>query len=451
MARMPMTTALALALGALGALGAPAPGQAQEAEMPFYISGRAAGLFVPEVDLDLTTTTGTKYSGELELNTGFLVGLDFGYRFGDFRVEYGFDYQRNEVDSYSLSSGQTTSGVSGSLSQFGTWLSGYYDLPLGESRVHPYVGAGIGYTRAMIDLDATHGGTAYSSDASSNGVGVQGAVGVAVDVTDTISLFGDYRYRHVWGDEFDDNNLTGDAELGGHQFGLGMRYSFGSGSSTQERSLAQAREENERPMHRSRRATRDHYAYGQSNAASATRQNTAMTNTRQAYNGYGDSRFRRYEGGVSSSAGRGEVSTNAGRGEVPTNADWGQVPTNAGWGTMNSQRRFPLEVYSDDPFPAQNRRPTPSPTRGTTYASRGSYGVQLAAYRKPGSADKGWSEMQRKYGDLLRGFQPEVRKVRVPGKGTFHRLYAGRLSQTEANNLCRQIKNRGQWCQVSQI
>lgn len=77
------------------------------------------------------------------------------------------------------------------------------------------------------------------------------------------------------------------------------------------------------------------------------------------------------------------------------------------------------------------------------------YGVRLASYSSSDLARKGWGQFQGSYPGLLGGVGPHVEAVALPGKGTYHRLYAGPFSSAEAaRRLCGQIGEMGTTCDV---
>ena len=80
----------------------------------------------------------------------------------------------------------------------------------------------------------------------------------------------------------------------------------------------------------------------------------------------------------------------------------------------------------------------------------GSFRLQLASYRQPANAEKGWGILSAKHRDLLASFNYAVTEVNLGAdKGVYYRLQVGpaRLL-TEAKALCAQIKARGDNCVV---
>ena len=77
--------------------------------------------------------------------------------------------------------------------------------------------------------------------------------------------------------------------------------------------------------------------------------------------------------------------------------------------------------------------------------------VHLASYRSRKSADTGWAQLRRAHKQLLGGLSMEVKQINLgPGKGTFYRLMAGPVANKgAAENLCRRLKARRQYCEPS--
>lgn len=79
-------------------------------------------------------------------------------------------------------------------------------------------------------------------------------------------------------------------------------------------------------------------------------------------------------------------------------------------------------------------------------------GVHLASYRREADAQKGWAELQRKFGQLST-LSPHIERVNLGGsKGVFFRLKAGPLpSNGAAQDLCRQLKAKRQYCEPTTV
>jgi hypothetical protein len=90
-------------------------------------------------------------------------------------------------------------------------------------------------------------------------------------------------------------------------------------------------------------------------------------------------------------------------------------------------------------------------TAGASRMLSGGFGVQVGSYRSRGEAGAAWNQKQQEHGGLLRGLQPRVQEVQVPGKGRWYRLYAAGLDRAGADRVCAEIRARGTWCAVSAL
>lgn len=76
--------------------------------------------------------------------------------------------------------------------------------------------------------------------------------------------------------------------------------------------------------------------------------------------------------------------------------------------------------------------------------------VHLASYRSRKDAERGWSQLRRAHKAELSGLQSEISKINLGAKGIFFRLKAGPLpDKSAADGLCRQLKARRQFCEVT--
>ena len=74
--------------------------------------------------------------------------------------------------------------------------------------------------------------------------------------------------------------------------------------------------------------------------------------------------------------------------------------------------------------------------------------IHLASYRNQTQAERGWLILGSRFANELGGLDHEIRKVSVPGKGTFYRLLADGMDPARATKVCADLKRRGQYCDV---
>ena len=99
---------------------------------------------------------------------------------------------------------------------------------------------------------------------------------------------------------------------------------------------------------------------------------------------------------------------------------------------------------ANEPAPAVQAQSAPA----AAPQPRGSSSVHLASYRSEAQARRGWNELRKRFQSILGDYQPEYRSANIPRKGSFTRLLAGRMSASQANAVCAQLKQARQYCDV---
>lgn len=135
-----------------------------------------------------------------DYGTGWLGGVVVGYAAPHgLRPELELAYRRNDFNS--LSANGVSVPASGNENAFTGMLNLWYDFNTGSnSRIHPYIGGGVGVAHINIDSLAAYEnyfGQTYSAQLinDSNTVfAYQGGAGVGFDVTPGFTISLDYRY-----------------------------------------------------------------------------------------------------------------------------------------------------------------------------------------------------------------------------------------------------------------
>ncbi len=79
----------------------------------------------------------------------------------------------------------------------------------------------------------------------------------------------------------------------------------------------------------------------------------------------------------------------------------------------------------------------------------GGFGLHIASYKNQSNVDPGWRQLKRRYGEVLDGYEPVVKRVDLGTKGVFYRLMAGPVTdRATAQARCRVLSQRGQYCKV---
>ena len=91
---------------------------------------------------------------------------------------------------------------------------------------------------------------------------------------------------------------------------------------------------------------------------------------------------------------------------------------------------------------------TPPAKNGAAPASKGSYGVQLGAFKSGAdAANKRFAKLEKEYPKLLSGLSPNV-SAKKGSAGTLYRLQVSNLSEKRAAAICKTLKAHKEACVV---
>ncbi|MGV6800395.1 MAG: SPOR domain-containing protein [bacterium] len=131
--------------------------------------------------------------------------------------------------------------------------------------------------------------------------------------------------------------------------------------------------------------------------------------------------------------------------------DTAEIPPVPQAGVKHYNSRLDDDAYQP---PAHNNKPlsvndTSYQTESYSDPAAGEYAIHLASYRREENVYRGWAELRQLYPDLLSGLAARISIVDLPEQGRFLRLKAGPFaSKEEANQICRVIKDNGDYCLV---
>jgi cell division septation protein DedD len=80
--------------------------------------------------------------------------------------------------------------------------------------------------------------------------------------------------------------------------------------------------------------------------------------------------------------------------------------------------------------------------------SSGRFRVQIAAFKDEAAARRAWSRIQAAHKSELGGIRLTIERIRINGKGVFHRVQGGPLDVKQARAVCAVLKARNQACLV---
>ena len=174
----------------------------------YYISGDAGASLLPDLHFN-DTISGTRHE---HFDTGIAAGGALGYDTGDgLRFELDSQYQNSQLAQLGGRS------ATGHISSASLMANATVDV-LRDAPITPYVGAGLGLQNVGGTVNGDHGRAwkpAY-----------QARAGLRDDLTDQMSLFGEYRFG-----QSESVKLTGPADTGHQHFSdhllmAGLSYKF---------------------------------------------------------------------------------------------------------------------------------------------------------------------------------------------------------------------------------
>ena len=164
-----------------------------------YVSVFGGANFLSDADFTNGATTVAT-----DFDTGFSVGGAIGYKWKDYvfggftpRTEFEFSYFDNSVDGINFSgNGPGAEVVLGSsdVTGFNFFANVFLDYDTG-TRFTPYVGGGLGFTRADFDVAYNAPNLNLSDNDTSFAWHIGGGANFAL--TDQISFFADARYQQT--------------------------------------------------------------------------------------------------------------------------------------------------------------------------------------------------------------------------------------------------------------
>lgn len=162
----------------------------------------------------------------LHSKNGFIGGLVAGYSLANgFRPELELDFRRNQLRS--VSGGGASVDASGHEEAITGFGNVWYDIKTGSgffSRVHPYIGGGIGDARVAI-RDANIGGV-DQPNSWENLFAYQGGAGVGFDLTKNLTASVDYRHMKTVEGVFETSIGNVRTAYRAESVMAGLRYSF---------------------------------------------------------------------------------------------------------------------------------------------------------------------------------------------------------------------------------
>jgi len=169
---------------------------------------------------------------ELEYDDGFAVGGALGRRINRFlRLETEYLYRENDFEGLADATGVGTTSI-GDLTSHTVMVNGFLDLPIGNGRIVPYIGAGAGVSGIDSELvqQSDSGLNDFEVGNFDSTFAFQWMAGVSVRTIANAEFFAEYRYFEANDPSFDLITLTGssvvDAEYANRNVFIGLRMIF---------------------------------------------------------------------------------------------------------------------------------------------------------------------------------------------------------------------------------
>jgi opacity protein-like surface antigen len=167
----------------------------------------------------------SSHGSNLELNTGATGVIAGGWGFGNgIRAEIEMDYRYNGLNKVTTPLGSF--GIKGDEQKYGPMVNVYYDFNGLTPMFVPYIGAGIGYQLAALNITPPGG---PNSSHTEGDFAYQAIIGAAFPIPSlpALAITAEYRFMGVGGDRV----YTSGVALGpdyNHSIMIGLRYSFGT-------------------------------------------------------------------------------------------------------------------------------------------------------------------------------------------------------------------------------
>lgn len=196
---------------------------AHAADKGMYFSGNLGLSIASDSDL---SAFGTDFA-EISFDPGFNIGGAFGYDYGNIRAEFEIAYHFWDMDEFSskivipgICPPTCTVPVDGDASALSFMVNGYYDFPIANSSVVPYLGGGIGGANINGEI------TVLGGDDNDTVFAYQFMAGIGFEINPKTTLTVGYRYFATTDPEFVILGLPTEFTVSSHDFSLGARFMF---------------------------------------------------------------------------------------------------------------------------------------------------------------------------------------------------------------------------------
>ena len=185
------------------------------ADKGMYVSGNLGLSIASDSDISVSGVD----VAEISFDPGLVIGGALGYDYGNIRAEGEIAYHFWDMDEITFGplflGCPCTGPIDGDASALSFMLNGYYDFPVANSSLAPYLGGGIGVANITVDF-------AGFGDDSDVVFAYQFMAGIGFEINPSTTLTVGYRYFATTDPDFDGVEATVDS----HDFSLGARFMF---------------------------------------------------------------------------------------------------------------------------------------------------------------------------------------------------------------------------------
>lgn len=194
----------------------------------FYAKLNTGVSVLGDQDFKQTGVASGGATGTGEYSSGWVGGGALGYRITDnWAAELALEYRNNGADKTKFSDG--TSLNDGDFASLIAFANGYYRFdPVMNTKLRPYLGAGIGLVQE-IDMDIKSTGGVENSYSASNELAGQLMAGIEYPIAQNWDLSTEIRYTKVSNIDLKQENGTGrinNVDYDPVTVGVGLTYNF---------------------------------------------------------------------------------------------------------------------------------------------------------------------------------------------------------------------------------
>ena len=158
---------------------------------------------------------------DLDADTGNYGSISFGKYLREIRVELEYSFSDVDIDSQTGILGSTDNGEVETKAIF---INGFHDFET-NSQLKPYLGAGMGWMN--VDVEYKQSGVELIDD-DDDIFAFQVIAGVGYEITDSLNIFAQARYRNGEDSDVKSSVLPTDIdiEVESYIYDIGIKYSF---------------------------------------------------------------------------------------------------------------------------------------------------------------------------------------------------------------------------------